>query len=330
MLKESLSIILIFIIIFFFQKKQKIYLNKSHQNHKKLINLDGRPIIGGIFLIIVIIFFTSFSLSFKIASSAIFLLGVFSDINILSSPFKRLFLQTLFITIYLLNSKELIIDLRSEYLNDILSENIYISLLFTSFCILILINGTNFIDGLNGLVTIYYLFVLFAIIYLSQNLSLNINSSSIKLLFLSLLIFLFLNSFSKALLGDSGAYLIGFFIGIILINFQKDNPSISPYFIAVLLWYPAYENLFSILRKKLMKINPSKPDNLHLHQLIYLKLKLYFSSANILSSTLINSYNLFIFILSVNFYNDTVKLLFIILVNIALYTLTYVLIYKKS
>ena len=43
------------------------------------------------------------------------------------------------------------------------------------------------------------------------------------------------------------------------------KPNLSPYFFAVLLWYPAYENLFSILRRLKRKQTISKPDNLHLH-----------------------------------------------------------------
>ena len=40
-----------------------------------------------------------------------------------------------------------------------------------------------------------------------------------------------------------------------------------------LLWYPAYETLFSIIRKVLTKKSALSPDNLHLHQLIYIYLK---------------------------------------------------------
>ena len=42
------------------------------------------------------------------------------------------------------------------YFLDLILENIWISFFFTTFCILIAINGTNFIDGLNGLVLGYY------------------------------------------------------------------------------------------------------------------------------------------------------------------------------
>jgi len=75
---------------------------------------------------------------------------------------------------------------------------------------------------------------------------------------------------------------------------------VSPYYIVALLWYPAYENLFSIIRKKILKKSPSVPDNKHLHQLIYLYLDKSFNIdknlSNTLSGILICLYNLFYFL----------------------------------
>ena len=62
---------------------------------------------------------------------------------------------------------------------------------------------------------------------------------------------IFFNFFGKSFLGDSGTYSIGFLIAIISIKFAYENYSlISPYFVASILWYPAIENLFSILRRE--------------------------------------------------------------------------------
>ena len=67
---------------------------------------------------------------------------------------------------------------------------------------------------------------------------------------------------------------LGFLIGTGSIKFIYDNPQIvSPYFIALILWYPAIENLFSIIRRAFSKKNLSSADNLHLHHLIYQFLK---------------------------------------------------------
>ena len=78
-------------------------------------------------------------------------------------------------------------------------------------------------------------------------------------------------------LGDSGSYLISPLIGIYLINFYSVNPNYSsPYYIALILWYPAFENFYSctlFFRRILTKQNLSTPDNKHLHQLFFLFIK---------------------------------------------------------
>ena len=74
-------------------------------------------------------------------------------------------------------------------------------------------------------------------------------------------------------MGDSGAYSIGFLIGFLLIEIYNLNPEISPFFIITLIWYPCFENLFSILRKFRFKSSPLRPDSRHLHQLVFFYLK---------------------------------------------------------
>ena len=64
------------------------------------------------------------------------------------------------------------------------------------------------------------------------------------------MLLLFLNFLNKLFLGDNGAYMISFFIGFYLITIYNQNyQNITPYFVILLLWYPCFENLFSILRK---------------------------------------------------------------------------------
>ena len=83
---------------------------------------------------------------------------------------------------------------------------------------------------------------------------------------------LILNFLGKITSGDGGAYLISFLWGVNLIHISTNNYHISPFFIVLLLWYPAFENLFSILRKKKKNISVSFADNYHLHHLVFKKL----------------------------------------------------------
>jgi len=149
-----------------------------------------------------------------------------------------------------------------------------------------------------------------------------------------LIVFIFFNFFGKAYLGDNGSYLIAFIIGIFLIEFsnrvlfnEEVSRNLSPYFVACLLWYPAYENLFSIIRKKVKKISPAEPDNKHLHQLIFLELKRKskFDNRvlNTFSGIIINIYNLFVFLISVNNFTNTKILIIILCINILTYTALY-------
>ena len=72
-----------------------------------------------------------------------------------------------------------------------------------------------------------------------------------------LLIFNFLN---QLYLGDSGVYLLSLFSGFILIDLFSQNPNISPYYIVNIIWYPAIEILFSLIRKIKSKYSPLMPD----------------------------------------------------------------------
>ena len=87
---------------------------------------------------------------------------------------------------------------------------------------------------------------------INKNIKINHNQNSFKKLLCLLFLFL-LNSINFLYLGDGGAYLLGFLSSYYLIKFSNLNINISPYYIILLLWYPAFENLFSIIRKSFYK-----------------------------------------------------------------------------
>ena len=139
-------------------------------------------------------------------------------------------------------------SLRVEIFDNLLQHK-FINYIFLLICILILINGTNFIDGLNTLVIGYFLSVIITVIFTNYNSDLDYQDINLKIYLAILIPLFFLNLFGYLYLGDSGSYLLSFIVGYILIDFSNHSENISPYFIAVLLWYPAYETLFSIIRK---------------------------------------------------------------------------------
>ncbi len=327
-----ISYILFLLVVFavnFIIKRNKFFLENYQLDHQKLTNIQV-PSVGGYFLIIpIIIFFYKDHLFFSTICILIFSLGVFSDLNILSSPKKRFFIQFLLILIFVFIKQIEVFPTRINYIDETFT-NTYWSYFFTIFCLMVLINGSNFIDGLNGLLLGYLLIILFIIYKLNLFNYLNISTDQITFLIYICFIILIFNLSNQFFLGDSGAYFLSFFTGFILIEIYSMHKELSPYFIILLLWYPCFENLFSILRKLIKRRSVLKPDNEHLHQLIFILIKNKFTShnlfANILSGLLINFFN---FILlywgSTNPYNTKFQLS-LFLVAIFFYVIVYLII----
>ena len=263
---------------------------------------------------------------FCITLSLIFVLGFFSDIKFLKSPKHRFFFQSLIIFLFVYFSNLQIFPTRVLFL-DLILENIWISYFFSTFCILIAINGTNFIDGLNGLVLGYYLIISIIIFKLGLSIQPDIFHNQIIFLIIFLAFLFLLNLLNEFYVGDSGAYSLGFIFSFLLISIYLFNKNISPFFVVLLLWYPCFENLFSIIRKYKFKKSPISPDEKHLHQLLFFfiskKLKLKNIHLNNLSSCLINSYNLIIFSFASVYIHHTQYQIMIILFNIILYIIVY-------
>ena len=103
---------------------------------------------------------------------------------------------------------------------DIILNNKFFAIFFSAFCLLILINGSNFIDGLNGLLISSTIIILFMLTKLNLIDNSIISDQSINLIIFILLLLLLLNIFNILMLGDSGAYLLGFFIGFFNYKFS--------------------------------------------------------------------------------------------------------------
>ena len=321
----SLTILVIFL------NKYLIYLNflvsETGDRHQKFASNKAVPLTGGVFLFLSFLYFINNEvLSFILFSFLIFILGIFSDLKDIKSAFVRFIIQiSIVLTFVVFNDLQLFNT--KIYLLDKLLSNSSFNYIFVSFCILIVINGSNFFDGLNTLNIGYYLLISLIIFYLKQNQIILVNEIFIEYLLIVLLIIFFLNLINTIYLGDSGSYLLGFTFSVFLIKLYIDNQHISPFFIIVLLWYPSYETLFSIIRKNIMNKSPMDPDSNHLHQQIFhfvkRKIKLNKLYSNLLSANLINLYNLIIFVISLNFLLNSQIQVLLILLNITLYTFVY-------
>ena len=308
-------------------KKTKYLKNYSGDDHQKFTTNKNIPLTGGFFIIIVflLVLFEENNF-FLISIILIFSLGLFSDLNKIISPNKRLLLQVI-IVLFLIIFTNLEINSTRVIILDKFLENNIINVFFVSFCVLVLINGTNFIDGLNGLSLGYYFIVTIAL--LNNNFYYSNLLQGNELIYLScyLFIFLILNQSNLFFIGDSGSYSLGLIFSFLLINIYTVNSNISPFYIILLVWYPCFELLFSILRKFNINFSPAKPDIRHLHQLIYnlIKNKYNFGKlkSNNISSILILLFNSFsIFLGSVDISSSQNQIILIIM-NIVFYTVAY-------
>ena len=144
---------------------------------------------------------------------------------------------------------------------------------------------------------------------------------------------LFMNIKNFLYLGDSGSYLVGFIFGVLLIELNNYNYFLSPYFVALLLWYPAFENLFSLIRRISKKKNISSPDNRHLHQLVFL----FFKSKNVIDMNILNSFSSLLiiifcvpgFIFANLFPLQSSYLLIVLTLNVVFYLFIYLFLAKN-
>ena len=324
-----LYLLLVFLLSLIF-KKRGIRLNYSGDVHQFFSNKKNVPLTGGLFILIPIVFFLNdLLINFFIVS--IYLVGFFSDRKILASPKKRFLIQCLLILLFVAIFDVKINSSRIE-LFDVILNNKFFAIFFSTFCLLILINGSNFIDGLNGLLISSIIIILFMLTRLNLIDNSIISDQSINIIILILLLLLLLNIFNVLMLGDSGAYLLGFFIGFLIISSHRSNPDISPYFFISLIWYPCFENLFSILRKLNREFSPLKPDSKHLHQLVLFfltkKFDLKLILSNNLSSGIICFFNFLIIYISTLNPSNTFFQIKLISVSIIFYNVSYMLLFK--
>ena len=291
------------------------------------------PISGGLIFALITLLFLRFETYFIYIIFFIFIVGLLSDLNILKSPLKRFILQISVILILIFLTKNFILSIRIPFFDELLTYTFF-KYFFVIFCLLVLINGSNFMDGVNTLLIGYFLSVILIMIFLIDKFNLNFEIKNLKIIFSVLLILFVFNYFEKFFCGDGGSYLISLFAGYYLIELSNLDLVISPYFIACLLWYPAYECLFSMIRKKLKKKEMTGPDNSHLHQLLFIffikKLKFKRWIVSSLTGIFINIYNLTIFLIAFLNVSQTKILISIIFLNITLYNLVYYLLNKKN
>lgn len=145
------------------------------------------------------------------------------------------------------------------------------SLALTVFAVAGIANAVNIIDGLNGLASMCVVLMLLAVAYVAFQVGDSL-VSGLALAGIGAVLGFFLWNYPSGLifLGDGGAYFLGFLVaelGVLLIG---RNPEVSPLFPLLVCVYPAFETIFSMYRRGVLRQAPSyMPDGIHLHSLLY-------------------------------------------------------------
>lgn len=149
-----------------------------------------------------------------------------------------------------------------------------ISLLFTMIAVGGCTHALNIIDGMNGLAGMIATLMALSLALVAlqvQDYPIFLIAASLASATLGFLVWNF--PFGRVFLGDGGAYFLGFMLAELAVQLVVRNPSVSPFYALAVLFYPVFETLFSIWRRRFKRGVPvDQPDALHLHQLVFRRL----------------------------------------------------------
>lgn len=145
------------------------------------------------------------------------------------------------------------------------------AVILTVFAVAGIANAVNIIDGFNGLASMCVVLMLISLAYVAFQVDDNL-VALLALAGIGAVLGFFIWNFPAGLifLGDGGAYFLGFYVAEVAILLLVRNPRVSPLFALLICFYPVFETLFSIYRRRFLRaVPPGLPDGIHLHSLIY-------------------------------------------------------------
>ena len=270
------------------------------KTHKKKISLIGGTIVmlNIFFLLFIdfafqIKFFDFFQstteiFSFLAVLLLFFILGFYDD-KYKIKPYVKFFLSILISIFYVFTNKNIIVD---SFSISIYEYRIFLevfSVLFTVFCIIVLINSLNFYDGINGQLLIFFL-IMFSYLLLKTN-----RFEFYSLIIIIILFCLFLNLSNQMFLGDNGVYVMSTILITSIIyehNVYKNFIYADEIFFLLLL--PGIDLIRLTVVRLINGKNPFYGDRNHIHHLM---IKRY-------SLLITNIFLIFLSILPILLYNN--------------------------
>ena len=280
--------------------------DKKLKFHKKKIPLIGGSIlilniiflilIEFIFRIKIFVFFQSLNeiFSFFLILLSFFILGFYDDKYKIKPSYKFFFSILISLFYIIINNNILIKSFSlSIYEHRIFLETF--SVLFTVFCIIVLINSLNFFDGINGQLLIFFLLV-FSYLLLKTN-----RYEFYVFIIIIILFCLFMNLKNQMFLGDNGVYVLSVILITSIIyenNVYKNFAYADEIFFLLLL--PGIDLIRLTFLRLIKKKNPFYGDRNHIHHLMIKKYPLLITNTLLLLLSVlpIFLYNVF----ELNFY----------------------------
>ena len=202
-----------------------------------------------------------------IGSTIFFLLGITDDLFRIS-PFVRLFFQSLTVLILsysgLFLSKFNLLPFQNSIVFNIPH---FLAIFFNVIWIAGVTNAINWLDGIDGLTAIYVSIILSSLFIISFSKGLLISAFIILIIIFALLGFYKFNKYpAKIIMGDGGAYFLGFILSTFSIFLSSyRNQSYSILLPIIFLLIPISDMAFVILRRIINSKSIFLPDRSHIH-----------------------------------------------------------------
>ena len=273
---ETACLFIIFTMIVFFWKKIFTYFSLKTYQSKQRLHQDEIPRIAGLMMYIFLTIVALFSIEshylnvILISAIPIVLIGTKEDLFHNTSPKLRLIMMTMSAGLFMYLLPTNLPEIDFPVINQILSIG-FMKELFFMFSILVIINGNNLIDGVNGNLAFANIIQLISIGLLAFMVGDDVIVQLSCLLLLPLIIFTLFNfPFGNIFCGDAGAYFYGFAISASVIYLFGSYDDLLSWNAILILIYPSIELLFSFIRKKFFENKSAfTADARHLHSLIF-------------------------------------------------------------
>ncbi|MCK0123635.1 undecaprenyl/decaprenyl-phosphate alpha-N-acetylglucosaminyl 1-phosphate transferase [Gelidibacter sp. F2691] len=259
----------------------------------------------------------------------LFFLGLKDDLLVLS-PKKKFLGQLMAASVLIIFTDVRILGLSGIFGITVLPY--WVSIIFTLFVYILIINAYNLIDGVDGLAGSLALFACGAFTYLFLEIE-NISLSTIAVATIgSLIPFLRLNFARKRkiFMGDTGSMIIGFLVSFFVISFICDAQTYktstfynsAPVLALAIVFFPLLDTLrIFFIRAVIHRRSPFSADQNHLHHNL---LKLGYSHKQITSCVVIINAVLFVLLLLFKDFNIHLQFVLLLVIGTFLYSAIFI------